>query len=259
MITDVLDDYEVDDGELVELPELESTHRELIDGSIREQVQNPFDSTVNFVDEYFIELDRQISNSEENPDLKSQIITDGIKFCQEVIGLIDIKYGLDINDEALEEMNLEDIRALCYSLYDFFVVHYPKNIKKFFIKYILQNIDDISEALSTLRNKNDVVSVSLRSKLTDERAANILANLRSVISYIDSLDLNGLDVLGYFNPERYDVYVLSQAINDMVVGENFVPAFFRVLTNEWEDENYTEVYSSIESGLIKKFKKRDIE
>ena len=142
MITDILDDFEVDDGELVELPELEATHRELIDGSIREQIQNPFDSSVNFVDEYFTELDRQMTNSEENPDLKSQVVTDGMKFCQEVIELIDTRYGLDIDDDTVEEMSLEDVRALCYALYDFFVVHYPKNIKKFFIK-ICNNIINI--------------------------------------------------------------------------------------------------------------------
>ena len=259
MLAGILDeDYEIDTDELVELPELEATHRELIDESIKEQIEDPFESSVNFVDEYFTELEKQIERCDENPDLKAQIITDGKKFCQEVIKMVDAKYSLDIDDETIEEMDLESLMQLTYGIYDFFVVHYPKNLKKFFIKYIIQNIDVINEALMGSRDVNDVMVNSLKTKLNDERAARIIANLRTVIDYIDDLDLDGLEVLGYYNPERYDIYVLTNAIHDMTISENFVRGFFQVLTNSYEDDHYTEIYIAIESGLIKKFKRADI-
>ena len=257
MITDILEDVEIDNDELIELPELKSLHSDLIDESIKEQILDPFESNVNFVDEYFSIFDKQVENAEENPDLKEQLTTDAKRFCEEVLNMIDDKYDLGIEDETLAEMNVEEIKDLTYAVYDFFVIHYPKNIKKFFVKYIIRNIDTISEALSSLRNKNDVMTNSMKSKLNDERAACIIANLRTVISYIDDLDLKGLDLLAYFNPDRYEIYVLTNAIQDMTISENFVHDFFRVLNTDYEDEHFTEVYISIESGLIKKFKKLD--
>ena len=259
MLADLYDDLEIDSDELIELPELQSIHRELIDESIKEQIEDPFDSTVDFVDEYFTLVNNQLDKSEENPDIRDQIITDARQFCMDVLKMIDTKYDLDVNYEEIEDMNLTDIKDLTYALYDFFIVHYAKNVKKFFIKYITRNIDTIDEALQGLKDKNDVVTTSMKSKLTDERAARIIANLRTVIGYIDDLDIDGLELLGYFNPDRYDVYVFTNAINDMIVSENFVTKFFKVLTSEYEDEHFSEVYISIESGLIKKFKKADVE
>jgi hypothetical protein len=258
MITDLLEDVEIDNDELIELPELKALHSDLIDESIKEQIDDPFESNVNFVDEYFSIFDKQIDNAEENPDLREQLESDAKRFCEEVLNMIDDKYELGIDDdETLGEMNLEQIKDLTYAVYDFFVIHYPKNIKKFFVKYIIQNIDTIDEALSSLRNKNDVMTNSMKTKLVDERAAAIVANLRTVIGYIDDLDLKGMDVLAYFNPDRYEIYVLTNAIQDMVISENFVRGFFKVLNSEYEDGHFTEVYISIKSGLIKKFKKMD--
>jgi hypothetical protein len=156
-------------------------------------------------------------------------------------------------------MNLEDLQPICSAVYDFFTVHYARNLKKFFIKYIIRNIDTISEALQSLKDKNDVVTTSMRGKLTDERAAIIIANLRKVIDYIDDLDLDGMEVLSYYNPERYDIYIMTNAINDLIIGENFVRDMFKMLTVDYEDEHFTDVYISIESGLIKKFRKMVLE
>ena len=257
MITDILEDMEIDNDEIVELPELQSLHSDLINESIKEQIADPFESNVNFVDEYFSIFDKQIENAEENPDLREQLNADAIQFCKELINMLDDKYDLDINDESVDDMNVEEIKDLAYALYDFFVVHYAKNLKKWFIKYIIQNIDVIDEALSSLRNKNDVMTNSMKSKLNDERAAGIVANLRTVIEYIDDIDLKGLDVLAYYNPDRYEIYVITNAIQDMLMGESFVRNFFKPVTNEYEDDHFTEVFVSIKSGLIKKFKKLD--
>ena len=220
MLADLYDDLEIDSDELIELPELQSIHRELIDESIKEQIEDPFDSTVDFVDEYFTLVNNQLDKSEENPDIRDQIITDARQFCMDVLKMIDTKYDLDVNYEEIEDMNLTE---------------------------------------QGLKDKNDVVTTSMKSKLIDERAARIITNLRTVIGYIDDLDIDGLELLGYFNPDRYDVYVFTNAINDMIVSENFVTKFFKVLTSEYEDEHFSEVYISIESGLIKKFKKADVE
>ena len=118
MITDLLDDVEIDNDELIELPELKSLHSDLINESIKEQIIDPFESNVNFVDEYFSIFDKQVENAEENPDLKEQLITDAKKFCEEVLDMVDNKYDLGIEDETLAEMNVDEIKDLTYSVYD---------------------------------------------------------------------------------------------------------------------------------------------
>ena len=259
MLADLYDDFEVDNGEILEIPELKNAHRELIDESIKEQINDPFDSTANFVDEFFTMVEKQLEKDSDNPDLQEEVTSDARRFCIEVIGMIDDKYNIDADTDTLEQMDFEDLKNLTYGLYDFFIVHYSKNLKKFFIKYIIQNIDTISEALQGYKDTNDVTTNSLKSKLTDERAAIIISRLRTVINYIDDLDIDGSELLGYFNPERYDIYILNVAIEEMTIGDDFVRKFFKTVVDEYEDDHYTEVFLSIQSGLIKKFKKMSID
>ena len=259
MLADLYDDFEVDNGEILEIPELKNAHRELIDESIKEQIDDPFDSTANFVDEFFTMVEKQLDKDSDNPDLQEEVTSDARRFCIEVIGMIDDKYNIDADTDTLEQMDFEDLKNLTYGLYDFFIVHYSKNLKKFFIKYIIQNIDTISEALQGYKDTNDVTTNSLKSKLTDERAAIIISRLRTVINYIDDLDIDGSELLGYFNPERYDIYILNVAIEEMTIGDDFVRKFFKTVVDEYEDDHYTEVFLSIQSGLIKKFKKMSID
>lgn len=259
VLADLYDDYEIDNGEILEIPELKNAHRELIDESIKEQIEDPFDSTANFVDEFFTLIEKQLDKDSDNPDLQEEITNDARKFCIEVINMIDNKYDIDADNDTLEQMDFEDLKNLTYGLYDFFIVHYSKNLKKFFIKYIIQNIDTISEALRGYKDTNDVTTNSLKSKLTDDRAAVIISRLRTVINYIDDLDIDGSELLGYFNPERYDIYILNVAIEEMVINDNFTRNFFKTVVDEYEDDHYTEVFLSIQSGLIKKFKKMSID
>ena len=158
-------------------------------------------------------------------------------------------------DANIEDLELEDLKNLTLSLYSFFIVKYPKNIKKFFVKYIIANKDTIADALSSYNSKSDSVSISLKEKMSDPKIALILSHLRAVIEYIDSLDLNALDLMAVFNPERYDVYIITNAINDMVIGENFTHSFFYPLVNESEDDNFDNVFLSIEYSLMKKYNK----
>ena len=248
----IYEDYEVDSEEAIELPDIRAMHYELINESIKEQIEDPFESKSNFVEEYFETVDKQLELNGENPEVFSNLKNDVETFCNEVINMIDAKYNLDAN---IEDLELEDLKNLTLSLYSFFIVKYPKNIKKFFVKYIIANKDTIADALSSYNSKSDSVSISLKEKMSDPKIALILSHLRAVIEYIDSLDLNALDLMAVFNPERYDVYIITNAINDMVIGENFTHSFFYPLVNESEDDNFDNVFLSIEYSLMKKYNK----
>ena len=137
------DDYDIDNDELQELPELKSLHSELINEEITEQVENPFLNKINFLDEYFDEYDDLVEQYDENPDMMNKLESDAKDFCGEVLNLIDKKFNLDLDEDTVSSYSVDEIRSITYSLYDFFIVSYVKNLKKFFVKYIVKNKDDI--------------------------------------------------------------------------------------------------------------------
>lgn len=249
------DEYDIDNDEIQELPELRSLHAELINEEISEQVEDPFVSKVNFLDDYFDEYDDLMEQYDENPDMVAKLVDDATAFCNEVLKLIDEKYNLDLDDDALAEYGIEKLKAVTYSLYDFFIINYTKNLKKFFVKYIIKNAEEICNVLNDVRDKTDVTTVSFKQKLNNEHVAVILSNLRTVIEYVNSLDLEPLEVMDIYNPERYDVYQISTMITDGVLNGDFVSKFFEPIIVQDTSEDYIEIFSSIEGNLLKKFKK----
>ena len=259
MLNDLFENYEIDTDEYIEIPFIKGLHTELINENIREQIDNPFETQVNFIDEYFKTFDNEKESGDENPEVVQAMERDAFDFCYTIINMIDDKYDLNIDQAALDDFSLEKLKSLTYALYDFFVVHYPKNIKKFYVKYILSNLEEIAGVFKDYDDHNDVVTQAFKEKLNDNNAVTVISNLKKVIEYINSLEIKGMDMLSFFNQDRYDIYVLTEAIQDLTIDETFVEKFCYPLKSEFEDEHYTEIYLAIESGLIKKFKKKAIE
>ena len=255
MLSQYEEDYELDNDELMELPELRGLHYELINEEIAEQVENPFESRINFLDDYFDEYDDLVEQYEENPDMMSILKTDAHAFCCSVIKLIEEKFNLDIDDENINDLGIDKLRSITYALYEFFVVNYSKNLKKFFVKYIIKNSNEIYNVLSNVQEKQDVVTASYKQKLTDEKIAVILSNLKAVIEYVNSLDLEPLEVMDIYNPERYDIYQLTALVTEGTMNGDFTSKFFEPLVYSNSSEDYIDMFSAIEGGLIKKFKK----
>lgn len=255
MIKDLYANYEEDGDSVIELTGVKDIHYELIHESIEEQVDDPFVTQVNFMEEYFESVEKQKKINGENPEIAEELRKDCFEFCKEVILLIDQKYGLDVEDTSLDELGDDGIKNLSIALYEFFVTNYPKNIKKFFIKYINTHIDDIANILSEFKSKTDVVTVSLKEKLKDEKEALILSNLKKVIEYVDSLDIDGMEILSVYNQDRWDVYTITEAIQNMILGDGFTHRFFYPLMTEYDDKNYEAVFNGITSGLLNKFMK----
>lgn len=257
MLTDLVDNYEVDNDELIELPQLKGLHYELINENIRDQIEDPTESRVNFIDQYFLSVENELNDNEENIELVQNLKADVVKFCLEVITLLDDKYNLNIDRDAIEDLNLEKMKSLTYALYEFFVIKYVKNLKKFYIKYIMSHLDDICNVFASEQEPNDIMYYSFKEKLKDPRAVTILVNLDKVIEYINTLDIDGMDLIGYYNPERYDIYIISEAMQDLLISETFVDAFIEPMNDKYDETIFTRVKLSIESSLLKKFKKVD--
>ncbi len=255
MLTDLYNSFEVDNDSMMELPELSSLHNELISESILDQIENPFESRVNFVDEYFNTVNKQMELNDENPETYAAITSEAIAFCMDVLKLIDKKFELDLDDESLLDKGLEEIKTLTYAAYEFFVIHYFKNLKKFFVKYITMHLDDINDIIGDNKDRNDVVTNAMKIKVDDPRMVNVLSNLKTVINYIDSLELDGSDILDVFNQDKYEIFVLNSAIGNSLISPNFGTKFFAPVTKDYFDDAFSDIFLSIQSSLMRKFVK----
>ena len=255
MLSELYEDHELDSDTMLELPGLGGMHEELINESIRDQIESPGESRVNFIDEYFEKVNDMLAATEENPESHQIIVSDAVKFCVEVLRLIDEKFDIDLDEESLLDNDLDEIKSLTYAAYDFFVIHYFKNVKKFFVKYIILHMDDIDDVLADMKDRNDVVSNSLKNKLTDPRMVTILSNLKSAIEYIDSLDLDGYAILDVFNQDKYEIFILNSALNRNLISPAFSDKFFAPVSKGAYDDDFNNVFLSIQSSLMKKFVK----
>ena len=255
MLTDLYNSFEVDNDSMMELPELSSLHNELISESILDQIENPFESRVNFVDEYFNTVNKQLELNDENPETYAAITSEAISFCMDVLKLIDKKFELDLDDESLLDKGLEEIKTLTYAAYEFFVIHYFKNLKKFFVKYITMHLDDINDIIGDNKDRNDVVTNAMKIKVDDPRMVNVLSNLKTVINYIDSLELDGSDILDVFNQDKYEIFVLNSSIGNALISPNFGTKFFAPVTKDYFDDAFSDIFLSIQSSLMRKFVK----
>ena len=66
MLTDLVDNYDIDNDELIELPQLKDLHYELINENIKDQIEDPTESHVNFIDQYFLSVESELNENEEN-------------------------------------------------------------------------------------------------------------------------------------------------------------------------------------------------
>lgn len=256
MLMEISEEYEVDNDSLILIPNISSIHYELINELIVEQVEDPFMSKTNYLQEYFDSVGEQMDENGENPEIAVALRNDAFDFCVEVIQLIDKKYELDIDLDSLKDLPLPKVKNIAFALYSFFIVNYEKNIKKFFVKFINKNKDILYDAVSNNKDRNDVFTNSMKNKIADEKMAIILSNLKTVINYIIDLDLDGMELISNFNPERYDIYTITEAIEDFIITESgFTNNFFYPLKEDTATNVYTRIFSAIQASLIKKYKK----
>lgn len=257
MIKAISDEYEDAPDGFISLPEITDLQEELIDENIKEQIANPFQTEVDFVEVFEDNCEKTLQQYDNDIDVNNQLKTLKKDFFLKVLALIDIKYGLEIDYDALSEKSFDYVQDLTEAAYEFFITKYPKNIKKFFTNYILEHKADIGELFENEKHKKDVSSISLRHKYEDANVALILANLTEVIGYISNLRLQTLDIMGEFNPERSAIFIITEAIQDFIITGDFVDAFMEPLMTDKQDEYYDSLIIGIQNVIGKKSKKAE--
>lgn len=250
------EDFEEDRDEYILIPSIKDLHVELIEESIKDQINNGFGSSANFVEAFSEEIAKSLeSNLDE--DVRKNIEIEAERFYCSVIDMVDSKFKLDVDLDQIAGYRYDTIQEITEALYQFFIIDYAKNIKKFYVKYITENQDMLGEQFE-LNKRKDVSTISFKKKIVSRNIAIILSNINSVIEYINDLDIDPSEFISYFNNERYEVRVISDAIDNFYITGNFVPYFLSEMDESYQGDEYDTILLNIQNSLYKKNKRAEI-
>lgn len=244
------DDYELTtsyelDNLLADLP------FDLIRESIKEQIDDPMSTKVNYIDVITDKIVMYRNQYEGNGDVLRDINVAVNDFFESILTHLNDKFNLGLDIENI--LSGENVEEVCTCLYKYFVIRYTKNITKFISKYIFKNKKFISERYAD-KSKKDVSTLAFKKQIKNKDDLVILTNLPSIIDDIIKSDISNEEFLKYsVSTDSYEAHVISGLISsNKMIGE-FYDTYISLCVNEHDhviDELQTEIRYKIISKLV---------
>lgn len=138
----------------------------------------------------------------------------------EIIEIICNAFGLNFTVSDV------DIYSAAYTLYDFFVCNYSKNIIAFYSKYIYKERSSIYESmgLSEMKKNKDSSTIYGKRMYKDIKLAVINANITKIIENINSgMEFDFASIVNtIIDDKNYARYVLSLVADNGNIFSNFI-------------------------------------
>ena len=258
-IDDVVEPYG-DDDDVIRLSPLEELSQDLLSVSIKYQIQNPFSSKTNLLQEFIDEYDETAEWLDGNDEATYTNNNIAMNFYVSVIKMIDEKFSLDIDYTTIESLNVDGLRNLTEGLYTFFIIKYEKNVAKYLTRLIMDFKDEIIENLNKSGLDNDSVSyVSYKRKLKNPKDVYIFTEINNVINQVRTLDITADDFIEFFNEEKFEVAVVKYAIDNFIITGEFVKSFLEpVFGYDVQNDDFDRIIADVLQNLFKKLKLDDI-
>ena len=258
-IDDVVEPFG-DDDDVIRLSPLEELSQELLSESIKYQIQNPFSSKTNLLQEFIDEYDETAEWLDGNDEATYTNNNIAMNFYVSVIKMIDEKFKLNIDYTTIESLNVDGLRNLTEGLYTFFIIKYEKNVAKYLTGLILDFKDTIIDNLDKDGLDTDSVSyVSYKRKLTNPKDVYIFTEINNVIQQIRTIELSVDDFMEYFNEEKFEVAVVKYAVDNFIITGEFVKEFLEpVFGYDVQNDDFDRIISDVLQNLFKKLKLDEI-
>jgi len=227
---------------------------DLIKESILAQIDDPVNSSTNYVDVIIDKCDLYREEYKDNPELINELnekLTDFFVFIMENINN-KFDLGLDVNDIASYSNAIEIGEAL----YKYFILRYTKNITRFFTKYIFNNKKVICDYYtdSTVQKK-DVSTLAYKKKIKNSEDLCIITNLPSIIKYIISLDISSIDFLEFSaGSDNYDANIVKGLIGSGRLIGDFFDSYIKLCVDS-HDYILDDLQTDIRLKIMKKIEK----
>ena len=261
------DDFEyiTDEDDIVHTSALKELSNDLITEGLKSEVDNPYMSHVDFLEQFEEEYEFQMVDLDEADDIYQDNKDIARDFYLRVLFMLDDRFHLEIDEEQVGAISLEGLKNMTEGLYTFFILKYRKNISKYLIRLIIDNEDSLADALNQsakemLKQKNydDTVTYSSWTrKVENVRYGSILASVNEVIATVKNIDVDPKDFIEFFNTEKFEVACVEYAIDHMIITGDFVPYFLDVVFgDEVQNDIYDDIVGEVQHTLFKRYKKK---
>jgi len=196
---------------------LESLSLPIMETSIRDQIENGFNATRDFL-EIVIRKFRAIEENADDDSIRG-IRSEIVDWSNQLIHAIINQYNLGYNN--INEESVDGSLDILETLYHFFVLDKHRNTINFFIQYIDCNKKDIANQMGLNARSGDITTIANRKKNIPKDNVPILSNLDEVIRYISSeAGIEATEFLDTIDDgDYYIANIISYYNQDMLMGD----------------------------------------
>lgn len=225
---------------------------DLIKENIRDQIENPLSTTVNFT-ETVIDKIRELENIYgDNDEVMRNVHNECISFFSFIIEQISERFELGIDSSYFTDFN--QIKNIGLALYNFFILNYKENITNFFYYYIIKNKKAIVSQFESYLKKKDVTTNSTKKKIKNREDVLIVSNLPNVINYIANLEIEPVDFILYAsNISDFEINSIISLIELDHMSGGFVYDYINLVIDDY-DYILDEIMTDIKLRLVTKNK-----
>lgn len=160
---------------------LEELELAVMEASIRDQIQNDFNTSRDFL-ETVLNKFRVIDENADNDSARG-IRSEIVDWANSLIHTVVNQYGLgynNLNDESLDTLDILE------ALYHFFVLDRHSNVIEFYKQYIDIHKREIAEQMSLSVKNGDITTMANKKKNINKDNIPILSNLDEVIQFVST-------------------------------------------------------------------------
>ena len=247
-----------DEEDVIKMSPLQELSHDLIEESIKDQIDNPFMSHTNFVQEFMDEYTSNLDDLDGNDDAIAELSETAHDFFIQVLEMIDKKFKLDLDFEVLGEVNVKGLMNIVEGLYEFFIIRYQKNISKYVTALTIDYKDELLDRVSSDDDKDTVSYASFDRKLNNAKDGILISNINLVFDALKDLDISNDDFIRYFNEDKYEVAITKYCIENFIISGDFVKMYLDPIFGfNVQNDIYDDVVTTVRHNLYMHFKKDD--
>lgn len=246
-------DLEELEDDIVEVSSLKDLSRELIEECIKDQINNPFYSHTDYIEQFVEAYEIDKDQTVEDYDYAVELDRTALEFFHKILILLDNKYNLDLDFQTLFEMNIDTIKDICSAIYEFFVIDYENNIATFIISIIMESKDLLVDNIIKNKIGNETLSIRYKEKINNATYLTLISNIDIIIKISKDFTYTPDQFIDLFDCDEYSVIIIKDCIDNFIINGDFVPKFIDPLYQSSKDNIYDNIILKIQQKIYSNY------
>ena len=253
MIISCDQDLEEIEDDVIEISSLKDLSRELIEECIKDQINNPFYSHTNYIEQFIESYEVDKDSTAEDTDYSVELDDTALEFYHKVLILLDEKFNLGLDEERVFEMNIDTVKNITCAIYEFFVINYETNIANYITSIILQSKKLLVENIMKNKIGNETLSIRYKEKINNATYLTLISNIDLIINMIKDFNFMPEDFIRLFDIYEYDVVIIKDCIDNYIINGDFVSSFTEPLYEKSKDNIYDNIILKIQERIYNNY------